>query len=94
MTGKPVASFGASGKVDLTQGLRRSIDRSHYGVSSPPIVVGDVIVIGSSITDADPQQSMPPGDVRGFDVRTGEQLWVFQSIPQESKMGASRNPYR
>jgi quinoprotein glucose dehydrogenase len=86
-TGKPTPSFGAAGKVDLTKGLRRPIERKHYGVSSPPVIVGDVIVVGSSITDAEPERSMPPGDVRGFDVRTGEQLWVFRSIPQEGEFG-------
>ncbi|HSG02014.1 MAG TPA: PQQ-binding-like beta-propeller repeat protein, partial [Vicinamibacterales bacterium] len=53
-TGAPVPSFGTGGTVDLTKGLRRELDTGHYSVSSPPIVVGDVIVVGGSITDADP----------------------------------------
>jgi quinoprotein glucose dehydrogenase len=30
---------------------------------------------------------MPPGAVRGFDVRTGRQLWQFRSIPGEGEFG-------
>jgi quinoprotein glucose dehydrogenase len=32
-------------------------------------------------------KEMPPGDVRGFDVRTGKQLWLFRSIPQAGEFG-------
>ena len=30
---------------------------------------------------------MPPGDVRGYDPRTGKQLWTFESIPQPGSLG-------
>lgn len=87
-TGEPVPSFGDGGRVDLTQGLRRPVERAHYSVSSPPVIVGDVVVIGSSITDPFPTSGRPPGDVRGFDVRTGEQLWTFHTIPQAGEHGS------
>src|SRR3982074_557329 len=37
-TGKPIPTFGHEGRIDLTQGLGRSVDRHLYGVSSPPIL--------------------------------------------------------
>jgi quinoprotein glucose dehydrogenase len=86
-TGKPVSTFGDSGRVDLTQGLRRPIRRDRYSVSSPPAIVGDVVVVGSSIRDAAPTRRMPPGDVRGFDARTGKQLWTFHTIAQPGEPG-------
>jgi quinoprotein glucose dehydrogenase len=46
-----------------------------------------VIVVGSSITDARPTRRRAPGDVRGFDVRTGAERWVFHSIPQPGEFG-------
>lgn len=85
--GSLVESFGKGGIVDLSQGLSRQFDASHYGISTPPIIANNVIVIGASITDASPQSMRPPGDVRGFDVKTGEQLWVFHTIPQASEYG-------
>lgn len=86
-TGEVYADFGDNGKVDLTKGLRREIPRRNYTNSSPPVIVGDVAVVGSSISDGVTLQTAPPGDIRGFDVRTGEQLWVFHSIAQEGEFG-------
>lgn len=49
-TGRPIESFGDKGTVDLSQDLGRPIvARWHYGHTSPPVIVRDVIVVGSSI---------------------------------------------
>ncbi|MFQ5946248.1 MAG: pyrroloquinoline quinone-dependent dehydrogenase, partial [Anaerolineae bacterium] len=87
-TGKPLPQFGDQGRIDLTQGLRRLVSRAYYGVSSPPIVCRDVVVVGASIRDYPSEQAMPPGDVRGFDVRTGAQRWIFHSVPQGDEVGS------
>lgn len=78
-TGKPVNQFGDDGRIDLTQGLGRPVDRKLYGVSSPPLICRDVIVMGSKVNDIPLAGEMPPGDVRGFDVRTGKLLWISTS---------------
>lgn len=87
-TGQPIQSFGTGGRVDLTKGLRRPIERELYAVTSPPVICGDVAIVGAVVLDAfavgrPPDETMPPGDVRGFDVRTGAQKWVFETIPQD-----------
>ncbi|NKC01443.1 MAG: PQQ-binding-like beta-propeller repeat protein [Pseudomonadales bacterium] len=87
-TGKPDLSFGNGGRVDLTVGLGREIDRKLYSVISSPMVVGDIVVVGSSIMDAPKTQKMPPGHVRGFNVKTGEQVWIFNTIPQRGEFGS------
>lgn len=86
-TGKPIRSFGQNGRVDLTLGLRRPVPRKLASVSSPPIVVGDVAVVGGSVDDFQDRKEMPPGDVRGFDVRTGKRLWTFHTVPQKGEHG-------
>ena len=86
-TGKPIPSFGQNGRIDLTQGLGRSVDRRHYGVSSPPVICRDVVVMGSKVHDIPVSAAMPPGDVRGFDVRTGRLLWQFKAVPGEGDFG-------
>ena len=91
-TGQPIQSFGDGGRVDLTKGLRRPVARELYAVTSPPIICGDIAVVGAVVLDAfavgrPPDETMPPGDVRGFDVRTGAQKWVFETIPQEGAFG-------
>ena len=86
-TGKPVPTFGQDGRIDLTQGLGRPVDRRYYGVSSPPIIVRNVVVMGSKVNDVPLLKAMPPGDVRGFDVRTGKQKWIFHAVPQSGEFG-------
>lgn len=86
-TGNPITNFGANGRIDLTTGLRRSFSNLQYGVSSPPIICRDAVVVGSSIWDYPVSRNMAPGDVRAFDPRTGELLWIFESIPQGGDFG-------
>jgi quinoprotein glucose dehydrogenase len=86
-TGRPAPEFGGGGRIDLLEGLRRSVPRGSYQVMSPPLVVRDVVVVGSSISDGPRNMSAPPGDVRAFDVRSGRQRWVFHTVPQEGELG-------
>jgi quinoprotein glucose dehydrogenase len=87
-TGRPIESFGDKGRVDLSEGLGRPIiARTLYSNTSPPVIVRDVIVVGSSILDYPVVKAMPPGDVRGFDVRTGRKLWTFHAVPHPGEVG-------
>ena len=86
-TGRPIGRFGGDGKIDLTQGLRRPVDRRAYQVISPPLVVGDVVIVDSSISDGPRYMTAPPGDIRGFDVHTGELRWTFHTVPQAGEFG-------
>ena len=48
-TGLPDPEFGRGGWVDLTEGLRKAADRDlDIGLNAPPLVVGDVIVVGAA----------------------------------------------
>ena len=85
-TGEPCADFGASGTVNLLEGIAPLYDEREYNVTSPGTVVGDVIVVGSSIPDIIRPDS-PPGDVRAFDVRTGALRWTFHTIPHPGEPG-------
>ena len=83
-TGKPCSGFGTDGEVSL-----RDVPRYHLGdyhMTSPPTVIGDVVVVGSAIDDND-QIDMPDGVVRGFDVHTGELRWSWHPLPENE--GAS-----
>jgi quinoprotein glucose dehydrogenase len=86
-TGTPIPGFGVGGRVDLTEGLGRPVNRMHYSVTSPPVVVRDVVVVGASILDHPVARAMPPGHVRGFDARTGKVRWIFHAIPQAAEAG-------
>lgn len=84
--GTPCPDFGASGTVNLLDGIAPVYDPWEYNVSSPGTVVGDVIVVGSAIADI-LRPDAPPGDVRAFDVRTGELRWTFHTIPHPGEPG-------
>jgi glucose dehydrogenase len=87
-TGRPIPSFGTDGRVDLTAGLGRPVDRAEYAVTSPPIVSRGVVIVGSSVLDPVLRRAGAPGDVRGFDARTGKLRWTFHTIPRRGEAGA------
>lgn len=86
-TGKPVPTFGKDGRIDLADGMRRPVDRDYYTMTSPPVIVRGVIVVGSSIMDWWGHRPSPPGDVRGFDVNSGRLLWTFHTVAQGEEAG-------
>jgi quinoprotein glucose dehydrogenase len=91
-TGRPVAGFGQDGTVDLNDGHRTRDGIPLVGTigsSSPPTVVGDVIVVGSAhhVGLRPPSRVNTPGDIRGYDARTGELLWTFKTIPEFGEEG-------
>jgi quinoprotein glucose dehydrogenase len=86
-TGKPYLEFGTDGWVDLGKGYGREFNERQLGFNSPPIIVRDTIVLGSVISDGPRTLRMPPGDIRGFDVRTGKQKWIFHTVPHEGEPG-------
>jgi glucose dehydrogenase len=62
-TGEPCADFGVRGSVDLTQNVDYRLGDADR-ITSPPTVIGDVVVVGSSIGD-NARVDMELGDVRG-----------------------------
>ena len=83
-TGEPVAGFGEGGYVDLSQ----DIDRPGAQVRcvSTPIVSNDVVV-AQVVPAGESGYQATPGHIRGYDVRTGERLWIFHVVPQGDDFG-------
>ena len=83
-TGRPVDGFGEGGFVDLS----RDIDRPGAQVRciSTPIVSNDVVV-AQVVPTGDSGYEATPGHIRGYDVRTGERLWIFHVVPQGDDFG-------
>ncbi len=90
-TGHPVESFGNNGVVDLKENFDQEIDPidSNIGLNATPLVVGDVVVVGAAHRPAGSMESRwdTRGYVRGYDVRTGERLWIFHTIPLPGEFG-------
>lgn len=83
--GKPIASFGDNGAVDLAAGMVPEGPDRFYGVTSPPLIYKDLVITGSSVPDSLPQG--PSGDVRAFSVRTGKLVWRFHTVPRPGEFG-------
>ena len=82
--------FGKNGIVDLLPGLdRENIKPGIIGATSPAIVVGDTVVVGSALQLGTTPKSKEnvPGYVRGYDVHTGKLLWTFHTIAQPGEFG-------
>ncbi len=86
-TGKPIQSFGRGGHIDLTESLVWPTIRLHYTQTSPPVVYGDLVILGNGVGDRLRYRNDPPGNVQAFDVRTGKLVWSFNPIPQEGEYG-------
>jgi quinoprotein glucose dehydrogenase len=79
-TGALCKNFGQDGQVDLTRDVKL-VDPGDYQVTSPPAVIGDLLVVGSSMGDNRGVET-ERGVVRAFDVRTGKPRWSWDPIPR------------
>ena len=80
-TGKACDNFGVGGLVDLRKGLRNPPHyKSEYEETSPPAVIGDLVVVGSAVADNN-YVDAASGEVRAFDARTGKLAWTWDPMP-------------
>jgi quinoprotein glucose dehydrogenase len=78
-TGKTCTDFGRDGQVDLTTEVRLT-ERGNFQVTSPPAIIGEMVIVGSSIGD-NRGVEIERGVVRAYDVRTGAPRWSWDPIP-------------
>jgi quinoprotein glucose dehydrogenase len=85
ITGKPLESFGADGRIDLRENLdREPASAQSIDMTSPGVVYKDLLIVGGREPETLPA---PPGDVRAYDVRTGKLRWSFHTIPHPGEYG-------
>ncbi len=90
-TGRPDPDFGINGVVDLKLDADQQIDlvTGEIGLHATPAIAKDVIIVGAAHrTGGNPRsRENVKGFVRGFDVRTGERLWIFHTVPVRGEYG-------
>ena len=64
-TGQPCDTFGRNGQVHVDPGMEL-LWPGEFQMTSPPVVVGDTVVVGSAIGD-NARVAAPVGSVRAFD---------------------------
>ena len=91
-TGLPVPGFAENGVADLKLEVDQDMDLTtgEIGLHATPIVTDDVILIGAAHLSGSAPVSRrnEKGYIRGYDVRTGERLWIFHTIPLPDEFGA------
>ncbi len=86
-TGQPCPDFNDGTPVDLEPTLGGVQNPRMVTHTSPVAICNNTIIVGSIVFDGPTMKEMPPGHVRGFDVRTGTMKWIFHTIPQEGEFG-------
>ena len=90
-TGIPIPTFGKDGVVDLRLNDDQEMDlvTADIGLHATPIVAGNTIIVGAAHLSGEKPKSKVnvKGYVRGFDVKTGERLWIFHTIPRPGEFG-------
>ena len=94
-TGDACPEFGAAGSIDVGATIREEIHAKAARLnrpasfragdvqfSSPPAVVRDTIVIGSSNNTKFKRNDGPSGAVRAYSAKTGEPRWTFDPVPR------------
>ena len=83
-TGRPIATFGEQGRVDLRRGLGRPFETMSVSASTPGVIFEDLYILGSSVSESLPSS---PGDIRAYDTKTGALRWTFHTIPRPGEYG-------
>ena len=97
-TGQPIPNFGDKGMVDLKVGIMHGkngkqvqidLEKGEIGLHSTPTVADDLIIVGSSMFEGLGYlySNNAKGHVRAFDVRTGKQMWRFDTMPGPGEPG-------
>ncbi len=81
LSGSLIKSFGDQGGIDLRKGLGRDEKKSNMTPTSPVIVYKDLFIVSGQVDEE------TPGHIRAFDVKTGEQKWIFHTIPHPGEFG-------
>ncbi|MEO7141890.1 MAG: PQQ-binding-like beta-propeller repeat protein, partial [Bryobacteraceae bacterium] len=88
-TGKPAPDFGHDGRIDLRENLGRPPADVYITATSPGIVYKDLLIVGSLVNENLPAA---PGDIRAYDVRSGQLRWSFHTLPHPGEPGYNTWP--
>jgi quinoprotein glucose dehydrogenase len=88
-TGTQIKSFGDNGAVDLRAGLDRDPEEVSFSFTTPGVVYKDLYIVGGFVSE---NYGSAPGDIRAYNVRTGERVWSFHTVPKKGEYGAETWP--
>jgi quinoprotein glucose dehydrogenase len=80
-SGKLIPSFGVNGGINLNKGLDRDENSVFVAPTSPVTIFKSLFFLSGLVGDE------TPGHIRAFDVKTGQQKWIFHTIPYPDEPG-------
>lgn len=83
-SGAMVKSFGDSGRIDLVQGIQRPGADDYITSNTPNTIYKDLLITGMRISE---EERALLGDIRAYNVYTGQLVWTFHTIPQAGEPG-------
>jgi len=93
-SGKLCKDFGVGGTVDIRPDIYEDVPNLNEGdvqFSAPPVVIDDLVIIGSADNTKFWRADNPSGEIRAFDARTGEPRWSFDPIPRNADDPAAKD---
>lgn len=88
-SGQPVSEFGENGSIDLHDGLPEIAQKKFITSTTPGAIFEDLIIMPVRVSE---DTDAAPGDIRAFNVRTGELEWVFHTVPYPDEFGYETFP--
>ncbi|MFD2570494.1 PQQ-binding-like beta-propeller repeat protein [Spirosoma soli] len=85
-TGEPIQEFGQTGRINLLEGITRPGADEYVRSNTPNTIYKNLLIVGARVSEG---ETALLGDIRAFDVRTGQKVWTFHTIPQPSEPGYS-----
>jgi quinoprotein glucose dehydrogenase len=83
-TGKAIPTFGNAGRIDLRENLERDPAQQSIYITTPAVIYKDLMIVGGREAETLPASY---GDIRAYDVRTGQLRWIFHTIPRPGEFG-------
>lgn len=82
-TGKVCLDFGQGGQINLKGPEAGPVVAGNYQMTSPPAVLGDLVVVGSAIGD-NLASAEARGVVRAYDRISGALRWTWDPVPRKA----------
>lgn len=82
--GNLIEDFGRKGRIDLQTGLQRPGAGSDVSSNTPNTIFKNLIIVGCQVSES---EDALLGDIRAFDIKTGDLKWTFHTIPGAGETG-------
>ena len=88
-TGRLISSFGDSGRIDLSIGIKRPESDEYVSSNTPNTIFKNLLITGARLAETETAMS---GDIRAYNVHTGRLVWTFKTIPENPEEGSDTWP--